>query len=217
MRQAIARRLTESKQNIPHFYLRGSARVDALIALREDINATAVTKVSMTDLLIKAVAHAHGAVPAMNVEWREETVRQHSAIDIALAVATDGGLLTPVVRGVDALSLGSLAGATKELIGRARQGQLRQDELEGGTISLTNLGMYGTEEFAAIINPPQAAILAVGAARREALVDGDGALYAGSVLRVTLAVDHRPVDGATAAEWMRAFLRVLEKPLEILL
>ncbi|MET8413597.1 2-oxo acid dehydrogenase subunit E2, partial [Streptomyces sp. NPDC005195] len=216
MRGAIARRLTESKQNTPHFYLRGGARVDALLELRQQINAGRDVKVSINDLLIKAVASAHVGVPAMNVQWNGTSIRHFSDVDIAVAVATDGGLLTPVIRGVDSLSMSGVATATKDLIARAKERRLRQDELEGGTITITNLGMYGTEDFAAIINPPQAAILAVGAARQEAVVE-EGAVVVASVLRLTLAVDHRSVDGATAAEWMKAFTDVLEHPLRILL
>ncbi|MGW1542039.1 dihydrolipoamide acetyltransferase family protein [Streptomyces sp. NPDC002309] len=216
MRGAIARRLTESKQNTPHFYLRASARVDALLALRGQINAGQGVRVSINDLLVKAIASAHVAVPAMNVQWNDTSVRHFSDADIAVAVATEGGLLTPVVRGVDSLSMSGVAAATKDLIDRAKERRLRQDELEGGTITITNLGMYGTEDFAAIINPPQAAILAVGAIRQEAVVE-DGAVTVASVLRLTLAVDHRAVDGATAAEWLKAYVDVLEQPLRILL
>ncbi|MGW1886957.1 dihydrolipoamide acetyltransferase family protein [Streptomyces sp. NPDC001970] len=216
MRAAIARRLTESKQNTPHFYLRAGARVDALLELRQQINAGQGVKVSINDLLVKAIASAHVDVPAMNVQWNDTSIRHFSDVDIAVAVATDGGLVTPVIRGVDSLSMSGVATATKDLIARAKERRLRQDELEGGTISITNLGMYGTEDFAAIINPPQAAILAVGAVRQEAVVE-DGAVNVASVLRVTLAVDHRSVDGATAAEWMKAFVDVLEHPLRILL
>ncbi|MFD7874687.1 dihydrolipoamide acetyltransferase family protein [Streptomyces sp. NPDC059766] len=216
MRTAIARRLTESKQNTPHFYLRAGARVDALLELRQQINAGQHMKVSINDLLVKAVAYAHASVPAMNAQWNDTSIRHFSDVDIAVAVATDGGLVTPVVRGVDSLSMSGVAKATKDLIARAKERRLQQDELEGGTITITNLGMYGTEDFAAIINPPQAAILAVGAVRQEAVVD-EGVISAASVLRLTLAVDHRSVDGATAAEWMRAFVDVLEHPLRILL
>ncbi|MEV7992086.1 dihydrolipoamide acetyltransferase family protein [Streptomyces sp. NPDC086077] len=216
MRGAIARRLTESKQNTPHFYLRAGARVDALLALRQQINAGQGVRVSINDLLVKAIASAHVSVPAMNVQWNDTSVRHFSDVDIAVAVATDGGLLTPVVRGVDSLSMSGVAAATRDLIDRAKERRLRQDELEGGTISITNLGMYGTEDFAAIINPPQAAILAVGAVRQEAVVE-EGAVTVASVLRLTLAVDHRSVDGATAAQWMKAYVDVLEHPLRILL
>lgn len=215
VRQAIARRLTQSKQTAPHFYVRGSARVDRLLDLRREINAGGHVKVSLNDLVVKAVATAHGIVPALNVRWNDDSIRHFSGVDVAIAVATDNGLVTPVVRDVDRLSLGGVARASEDLIARARDRRLQQHELEGGSISVTNLGMYGTEDFAAIINPPQAAILAVGAAR-EAAVVSDGTLVVGRIMKVTLAVDHRPVDGAGAAEWMRAFLELMESPTQIL-
>jgi len=216
IRQAIARRLTESKQTAPHFYLRGSARVDDLLELRSQINGPGTVKVSVNDLLVKAVARAHMLVPGLNVQWNGDSIRHFKSVDVAVAVATETGLVTPVVRGVESLSVSQLAAATQDLITRAKDRRLQQNELEGGSISVTNLGMYDTEEFAAIINPPQAAILAVGAARKEPVVVDD-ALTVGTVLRVTLAVDHRPVDGSTAAEWMAAFVQLLENPLQILL
>lgn len=215
LRNAIAARLTESKTTAPHFYLRGSARVDRLLALRKEINDGGEVKVSVNDLVVKAVAKAHTLVPALNVIWTGDAIRHFSRVDVAIAVATDSGLVTPVVRGADRLSLGELAAATQDLAARAKDKRLQQSELEGGTISVSNLGMFGTEDFAAIINPPQASILAVGAARQEPVVV-DGALEVGTVMRVTLSVDHRPVDGAAAAEWMRTFLALLEAPSRIL-
>ncbi|MFI6357239.1 dihydrolipoamide acetyltransferase family protein [Streptomyces sp. NPDC050743] len=216
IRQAIARRLTESKQTTPHFYLRGSARVDRLLALRKEINEGGKVRVSVNDMLVKAVARAHTLVPGLNVQWNVDSIRHFSGVDIAVAVATDTGLVTPVVRGVDSMPVGQLAESTRDLVTRAKQRRLQQCELEGGSITVTNLGMYGTEEFAAIINPPQAAIVAVGAVRQEPVVQ-DGQLAVAAVLRVTLAVDHRPVDGATAAEWMKAIVDLLEHPLQIVL
>lgn len=216
IRQAIARRLTESKQAAPHFYLRGSAHVDDLLTLRKQINQAGTVKVSVNDLLVKAVARAHILVPGLNVQWNGDSIRHFRQVDVAIAVATENGLVTPVVRGVERLSVSQLATTTQELVTRVKDRRLQQSELEGGSISVSNLGMYGTEEFAAIINPPQASILAVGAARKEAVVVDDE-LTVGTVLRVTLAVDHRPVDGATAAEWMAAFLQLLKNPLQILL
>jgi pyruvate dehydrogenase E2 component (dihydrolipoamide acetyltransferase) len=215
MRRAVAARLTESKATAPHFYLRGSARVDALLRLRADLNDGAAEKVSVNDLLVKAVAKAHQAVPEMNVVWTGEAIRSFTSVDVALAVATDNGLVTPVVRGVDGLPISALASVTRDFAARAREGRLQQAELEGGSITVSNLGMYGVEEFAAIINPPQAAILAVGAARQEPVVT-DGRLEAATVLRMTLSVDHRPVDGAIAARWMAALVDLLERPVRIL-
>jgi pyruvate dehydrogenase E2 component (dihydrolipoamide acetyltransferase) len=216
MRRAIARRLTESKQTIPHFTVRATLRVDRLLALRAEINALPdAGRVSVTDLLVKAAAVAHTRVPAVNAIWTPEATRRFEAVDVAVAVSTGTGLLTPVLRGVEALPIAAVASGTRELAERARAGRLRQDELEGGALTITNLGMYGTEEFAAIINPPQSAILAVGAARREPAVDDDGSLVAATVLRVTLSADHRVIDGALAAEWMAAFTALVEQPLAI--
>ncbi|MBI1350619.1 MAG: 2-oxo acid dehydrogenase subunit E2 [Actinomycetales bacterium] len=215
LRRAIATRLTESVTTAPHFYVKGSARVDRLMELRAEINAGEDVKVSVNDLLVKAMARAHSLVPAMNVIWTEDHVRQFSGVDIAIAVATDTGLVTPVLRGVEALSVTQIARASRDLAERARSGQLRQHELEGGTTSISNLGMYGTEEFTAIINPPHSSILAVGAARPEPVVVGDSIVPA-TVLRVILSVDHRPVDGAIAAQWMREFTVLLESPGRIL-
>jgi pyruvate dehydrogenase E2 component (dihydrolipoamide acetyltransferase) len=212
MRRAIATRLTQS---IPVFTIRGSARVDALLSLRTQLNEAAAVKVSLTDLIVAAAARAHVAVPEMNVVWTADAVRRYHDADIAIAVATDHGLVTPVVRAVQERTVTALARASADLITRARDGKLRQDELEGGTLTVTNLGGFGTEEFSAVINPPQAAILAVGAARPEAVVT-DGAVGVATVLRVTLSVDHRPVDGALAARWMAHFLSLLEAPVRIL-
>lgn len=215
IRKAIAARLTESVQTAPHFYLRGSARVDRLLALRREINDEGTIKVSVNDLVVKAVARAHTLVPALNVTWNGDVIRHYARVDIALAIATDAGLVTPVIRGVDRLALGELVAATGDVIARARARRLQQSELEGGAITVTNLGMFGTEDFSAVINPPQAAILAVGAARPEAVVV-DGQVTVATVMRVTLSIDHRPVDGATGAEWLRVFLGLLENPARIL-
>ena len=215
VRRATAARLTESVRTAPHFYVRATVRVDRLVALRAELNAEEGVAVSLNDLVVKAAAAAHRRVPEMNVVWTEDAVRSFRDVDIAVAVATDRGLLTPVVRDVAGLSVTALAARVKDLAERARAGRLRQEELEGGTMSVTNLGMYGTEEFAAIINPPHASILAVGAVREEPVVQ-DGALAVGRVMRVTLSVDHRPVDGVVAARWMRAFVELVEHPARIL-
>jgi pyruvate dehydrogenase E2 component (dihydrolipoamide acetyltransferase) len=215
MRRAIAGRLAESNREAPAFAIRGSARVDRLLALRTELNEVAFVKISVTDLVVAAAARAHVAVPEMNVIWMPDAVRRFHDVDISVAVATDKGLVTPVVRGVQRLTVSELAAANADLVSRARDGRLRQDELEGGTLTVTNLGGFGTEDFTAVINPPQAAILAVGAARQEAVVTR-GEIGVATVLRVTLSVDHRPVDGVTGARWMAAFLALLEAPLRIL-
>jgi len=215
LRRAIATRLTQSKTQAPHFYLRGSARVDRLLELRREINDGEELRVSVTDLLLKAMAAAMVRVPNANVIWTDEAIERHSAVDVGLAVATDTGLVTPVVRGLDTLTVRDIARVTQDLAARARGGSLRQHELEGGVTSLTNLGMFGTEDFDAIINPPQSSILAVGAARETPVVE-DGAVTVGTVMRFSLSVDHRPIDGATAAEWMAAFVALLERPAKLL-
>lgn len=215
MRRAIATRLSESKREAPHFYLSGTAKVDRLLRLRAELNGSAGPKVSVNDLVVLAAARAHAAAPAMNVTWTEEATRQWSGVDIAVAVASERGLVTPVVRGVDRMTLSALASATQDLVARARSGRLREDELAGGTLTVTNLGPYGTESFSAILNPPQAAILAVGAAREEPLVR-KGKLKVGTVMHLTLSVDHRVVDGAVAAQWMAAFVELLEHPVRVL-
>ena len=216
MRKAIASRLTQSMQTAPHFYVRGTAEVDELLALRKKINESGDVKISVNDLIVKAAARAHVLVPAMNVIWLDDAVRTFDTVDIAVAVASDRGLMTPVVRDVARRGIAAIASETRDLAERARDGKLKQEELVGGSLSISNLGMFGTEEFSAIINPPHAAILAVGAARSEPVIH-DGELAVASVLKVTLSVDHRPVDGAVAAQWMAAFLDVLHSPLKILI
>lgn len=216
-RRAIAARLAESKQTAPHFYLRATIRAGRLAALRAEINAGLGegARVSLNDLVVKAVAAAHQRVPEMNVVWTPDAVRTFATVDVAVAVATDRGLVTPVLRDVTAQTITQVAALAQDLATRARAGQLRQHELDGGTISVSNLGMYGVEEFAAIINPPQAAILAVGAVRDEPVVE-DGAVVPGRVMTVTLSVDHRPVDGVIAARWLAALKELLENPLRVL-
>jgi pyruvate dehydrogenase E2 component (dihydrolipoamide acetyltransferase) len=215
LRRAMAARLLESKQTAPHFYVRGTARAAAMEQLRHDINEDGTLHVSLTDLIVKAVACAHRAVPEMNVIWLPDGVRSFSAVDVAMAVAVPGGLVTPVLRSVGALGIGALSRTAQDLVSRARAGGLQPRDLEGGTVTVTNLGMYGTEEFAAIINPPQSAILAVGAVREEPVVT-DGVVSAARVMHLTLAVDHRPIDGVVAARWMQVLIDVLERPVRIL-
>jgi pyruvate dehydrogenase E2 component (dihydrolipoamide acetyltransferase) len=217
LRRTIAARMVVSKQTAPHFYLRGSARVDRLLALRADLNAAGPVKVSVNDLIVKAVAAAHRRTPALNVIWTADAVRLFDVVDIAVAVATPSGLVTPVVRDVDRLGMATVAETTRDLAERARAGRLQQRELDGGTITVTNLGMYGTVEFAAIINPPQAAILAVGAAAPEPVVTANGKVRAATVVHLTLSVDHRPVDGTIAAQWLAGLVDMLEHPTGILL
>ncbi|KZE92882.1 Dihydrolipoyllysine-residue succinyltransferase component of 2-oxoglutarate dehydrogenase complex [Agromyces sp. NDB4Y10] len=215
MRRTIARRLVESKTQVPHFYLTAECRVDRLLELRRELNAAGTVKVSVNDLVVKAVAGALADVPEANRTWSDDGVLQHRAADIAIAVALDDGLVTPVVRGVEALSVSELGRRIADVAERARSGGLRQHEIEGGSFSVSNLGMYGTREFTAIINPPHAGILAVGAARRAPVVV-DGVLEVGTVMSVTLSADHRVLDGAVAARWLAAFQARIEHPLTIL-
>ena len=215
MRRAIAARLTQSSREAPHFFLAGTARVDKLLRVRARLNENASVEISINDLVVMAAARAHLLVPEMNVLWLPEAVRQFFDVDVAVAVRTDRGLVTPVLRGVDRLTASAVAAASSDLVGRARSGQLREEELVGGTLTVTNLGVFGTESFAAIINPPQSAILAVGAARQEPVVS-NGKLTVGTVIHVTLSVDHRPIDGAVAARWMAAFLSLLTEPVRLL-
>jgi pyruvate dehydrogenase E2 component (dihydrolipoamide acetyltransferase) len=215
MRKAIARRLTESKSTVPHFYLVADCRVDKLLALRAEANATSPVKLSVNDFVLKAAAAAFVDVPEANATWGEEAVTRYSTVDMSVAVAIDGGLVTPVLRSVEKATLTEIARSVADLAERARSGQLRQHELEGGSFSVSNLGMYGVTEFSAIINPPQSAILAVGRATQQPVVD-DGALAVGTVMTVTLSADHRVLDGALAAQWLAAFVKHIENPLGML-
>jgi pyruvate dehydrogenase E2 component (dihydrolipoamide acetyltransferase) len=215
IRRAIARRLTESKATTPHFYLTTECVVDELLGLRERINETAPVKISVNDFVIMAVAAAFRDVPEANVTWSDEGLVAHGSVDVSIAVATDGGLVTPVLRGVEAKRLSVIAAEAQALAQRARDRRLLQHELEGGAFSISNLGMYGTLEFSAIINPPQSGILAVGAARPQPVVV-DGAVAVATVMRCTLSVDHRAIDGALAARWLAAFTARIDHPLGML-
>ncbi len=215
MRKAIARRLSESKSTVPHFYLSADCRVDRLLQARSEVNAAKGVKYSVNDWVVKAVAMALREVPEANVIWGDTAMQRFDSADIAVAVATEGGLLTPVIRGVENLSLGEVNAAIAQAAERARSGSIKQEEIEGGSFAVTNLGMYGTTEFAAIINPPQWGILAVGAATQRPVVD-NGSLAVGSVMTVTLSADHRAVDGALAAQWLAAFQRHIENPVGLL-
>jgi pyruvate dehydrogenase E2 component (dihydrolipoamide acetyltransferase) len=217
MRRAIARRLTESKTTVPHFYVTANPNVDRLLALRREINETASRKISVNDFVIKAVAGALVEVPAANSIWGGDHIRRFDGVDIAIAVAVEGGLLTPIVRDAGNSTLSQISATVAELAERARAGRIRQEELEGGSFSISNLGMYGVDEFSAILNPPQSGILAVSAAKPRPVVGDDGELKVATVMTVTLSADHRVIDGAVAAEWMAAFVRRVENPLSILI
>ncbi len=216
MRRTIARRLSESKSTIPHFYLSVDCRMERLLALRAEVNSASPRKISVNDFIVRAVAVALREVPEANVGWTEDGMRHYQQADIAVAVSTPSGLITPIVRQADRKSLSQISEEIAELATRARAGQLRPDEYQGGSFSVSNLGMYGVREFSAIINPPQAAILAVGASQQLPVVEG-AELKVGTVMRCTLSVDHRAIDGALAAQWLAAFQRAMESPLGMLI
>lgn len=215
MRRTIARRLTESKSTIPHYYVSADCRVDELLALRTQINAGRDTKVSVNDFVLKAVARALLAVPDANVMWTDDALLSFDEVNISVAIATESGLLTPVIRNAGALSLDTISSTARSYAEAARENRIRPDMLEGGTFTVSNLGMFGVPEFSAILNPPQSGILAVGAAVEQPVVQ-DGKLAIASVLRVTLSADHRVIDGAVAARLVKKFQEYIEHPLTIL-
>jgi len=216
MRKAIARRLTESKSTVPHFYLNADCAVDELLALRKKINESSQVKISVNDMVVRAVAAAFEDVPDANVVWGPDAMIKYESVDISIAVSTEGGLLTPVIRGVEKRSLSNIARTITDLAERSRAGKLRQEELNGGSFAVTNLGMFGTSSFSAILNPPQSGILAVGAASPKAVVV-DGEITIVTIMSVTLSADHRAVDGALAAQWLAAFKARIENPLTMLI
>lgn len=216
MRRAIANRLTESNSTVPHFYLTVDCRVEALLELRRVVNERASRKISVTDFVVKSVACAFDEVPEANAIWNGDSIRRFKSVDISVAVATEGGLVTPVLRKVERQSIKELSAMIADLAGRAREGRIKQHELEGGNFSVSNLGVYGTRQFSAILNPPQSGILAVGAIRAAPVIDAEGELTVGQVMTVTLSADHRVLDGAVAAKWLNAFTWRVENPLTIL-
>jgi pyruvate dehydrogenase E2 component (dihydrolipoamide acetyltransferase) len=218
MRKIIARRLMEAKQTVPHFYLTVECDLEALLALRKDLNgrAGADYKLSVNDFVVKAAALALRKVPAANAMWTDEAILRFDSVDVSVAVATDGGLITPVLRDADRKGLATLSNEMKELAARARAGKLKPEEFQGGGFSVSNLGMYGIREFSAIINPPQSCILAVGVGEPRAVVR-DGAVAVRTMMTCTLSVDHRSVDGAVGAEFLAAFKPLVEDPLQLLL
>lgn len=214
MRRTIARRLTESKQTVPHFYLTIDCDAGPLMTARKAINAELAEdgeKVSVNDLILKACAVALRRVPAANASFAGDSIHYHQVVDVSVAVAIPDGLVTPVVRDADRKSLREIAAEVRELAGRARNKKLKPEEMMDGTFSLSNLGMYGIEEFSAVINPPEGMILAVGAVRKEPVLQ-DGAVVPGTRMRATLSCDHRVVDGALGAEWLAAFKKLIERP-----
>jgi pyruvate dehydrogenase E2 component (dihydrolipoamide acetyltransferase) len=219
MRRVIANRLTEAKQTIPHFYLRRDIQLDNLLKLRSEVNAGLAArgvKLSVNDFIIKACAMALQSVPAANAVWAGDRVLQMEASDISVAVAIEGGLFTPVLLDADSKSLSKLAVEMKDLAARARSRKLAPHEYQGGSFSISNLGMMGIDNFDAVINPPQGAILAVGAGKKRPVVDADGTLSVATVMSVTMSVDHRVIDGALGAELLDAIVHNLEHPLSML-
>ncbi|WP_420141279.1 2-oxo acid dehydrogenase subunit E2, partial [Sphingomonas sp.] len=218
MRKTIARRLTESKQTVPHIYLTVDINLDALLKLRTELNKgleSRGVKLSVNDMLIKAQAVALMEVPSCNVQFGGDSLIQFKRADISVAVSIPGGLITPVVTGADTKSLSAIATEIKDLAARAREGKLQPHEYAGGTASLSNMGMYGIKQFEAIINPPQAMILAIGAGEKRPYVVGD-ALQIATVMSATGSFDHRAIDGADGAAFMAAFKRLVENPLGML-
>lgn len=218
MRTVIAKRLTESKQTVPHFYLTVDMEIDKLLDVRGQINGALgeTAKVSVNDMIIKAVGLALQKVPAANASWTDAGVMQYSRADVSVAVAIPGGLITPIVKGADVKSLVQISNEAKQLVDKARTGKLAPHEFQGGTFSISNLGMFGIKDFAAIINPPQGCILAVGAGDRRPVVKGNSIEIA-TVMSCTLSVDHRVVDGAVGAEFMKELKHIIEHPAVMLL
>jgi len=224
MRRIIATRLVQAKQTIPHFYLTADVEIGRLITLREDANAAApkdddgkaAFKLSLNDLIIKAWAAALQRVPAANAVWAQDRILRFQHCDIGVAVAIEGGLIAPVIRRAEMKALSAISNEMKELAARARARKLTPDEYQGGSSAISNLGMYGVREFSAVINPPQATMLAVGAARRQAVETRDGGVAFASVLSVTLSCDHRVVDGVLGAELLAAFKTFIEQPVTML-
>ena len=223
MRKTIARRLTEAKATIPHFYLSLDCHLDALLRLREEINAAAPSdkegkpayKLSVNDFVIKALALALMRVPEANVSWTENAMLKHKDADVGVAVSIPGGLITPIVRKAQTKTLSVISNEMRDLAQRAKARKLKPQEYEGGTTAVSNLGMFGVTNFAAVINPPQATILAVGTGEKRVVVKNDAPSVA-TMMSVTLSTDHRAVDGALGAELLSAFKRLIEKPASML-
>ena len=211
MRRVIAKRLTEAKQAIPHYYVTIDCEIDRLLAMRAEANAAADLKLSVNDFVIKAAALALKQVPEANVSWSEDAILSWNSIDISIAVALDQGLITPIIKNADQKGLAQISAEMRDLATRAKAGKLKLTEFQGGTFSISNLGMFGVKDFTAVINPPQSCILAVGTGEPRPVVR-NGALAVATVMSVTLSCDHRTVDGATGARWVAAFKKIIEAP-----
>ncbi|MEE3627291.1 pyruvate dehydrogenase complex dihydrolipoamide acetyltransferase [Nitrospirillum sp. BR 11752] len=216
MRKTIAKRLTEAWQTIPHFGLSVDCEIDALLALRAQLNEKSGEKVSVNDFVVKAVAVALRKVPEANVSWHEDGILQYEGVDVSVAVATDGGLITPIVKNADQKGLATISAEVKSLAAKAKEGKLKPEEFQGGTFSVSNLGMFGIKSFTSIINPPQSCILSVGAGEKRPVVKGD-ALAVATVMSLTLTVDHRSVDGAVGARYLQVLKKLIEDPITLML
>ncbi|MGD9638984.1 MAG: pyruvate dehydrogenase complex dihydrolipoamide acetyltransferase [Alphaproteobacteria bacterium] len=221
MRKVIAQRMQESKQNIPHFYLTIDCELENLEKARKELNQKAEQlglnyKLTINDFVVKAVAMAMRKVPQVNVSWNEDSIRMYNNVDVAVAVSTPGGLFTPVIRNVDRRRLPDISRSIKNLAEKARAGKLVPEEYQGGNFTISNLGMYGIKDFSAIINPPQSCILSIGKAEQRLIVR-EGSIAVANMMTCTLSVDHRAVDGATAAEFLAKFKQILEEPLVMML
>jgi pyruvate dehydrogenase E2 component (dihydrolipoamide acetyltransferase) len=223
MRKVIARRLMESKLTVPHFYLTVDTELDALLALREQINKSAPVKdgkpafkLSVNDMVIKAMAMALRAVPDANVTWTDAAMLKHKHADVGVAVSIPGGLITPIIKDACHKTLSAISNEMKDLAARAKSRKLKPEEYQGGTTAISNLGMFGVKDFCAVINPPHATILAVGAGEKRPVVKADGSLGVATVMSVTLSTDHRAVDGALGAELLAAFKGYIENPMGML-
>jgi pyruvate dehydrogenase E2 component (dihydrolipoamide acetyltransferase) len=219
MRKVIARRLTEAKRDVPHFYVTMDCHLDPLMKLRQELNARGEKegfKLSVNDFVIKAAALALKRKPDVNAAWSEEGMLRFKTVDISVAVALPAGLITPIVRNADHKGLAEISNEFKELVARAKDNKLKPEEFQGGGFSVSNLGMYGVKDFTAIINPPQAAIIAVGAGEQRPVVK-DGALAIQTMMSVTMSCDHRVVDGALGAQWLGIFKSLIEDPLTMML
>jgi pyruvate dehydrogenase E2 component (dihydrolipoamide acetyltransferase) len=223
MRKVIARRLTEAKSTIPHFYVSMDVEIDELVALGEKLNAKSPARdkpdsyfITINDLVIKATAATLRKVPAVNASWTDEGMVFYDDVDISIAVAIPDGLITPIIRKADQKGLLTISREMKDLAGRARAGKLKPEEFQGGGFSISNMGMFGVSQFNAIINPPQAGILAVAAGQKRPVVK-NGELAVATVMTVTMSVDHRVIDGALAATWLKAFKGIVEDPLSLML
>ena len=224
VRKVIARRLLESKQTVPHFYLSVDLKIDKLLNFRSDLNSVVALdasgnpayKVSVNDLIIKAVAMALKKVPEANSTWTDEAILIYNNVDVSVAVAIDGGLITPIVRNADQKTIPAISLEMKQLIAKAKAGKLQPEEFQGGGFSISNLGMFGIDSFQAIVNPPQSCILAVGAGVKKPVIEHDK-IEIRDVMNVTLSSDHRSVDGAVGAEFLQALRRFIENPILMLI